>query len=75
MPQESPKIDEITGQWEDLIARPEFRGHRVKITIVDGKETPGDTHAWIESLRKMADNGIRITTPADDSRQSIYEGR
>jgi hypothetical protein len=26
---------EVTGRWEDLVDRPEFRGHEVKITIVD----------------------------------------
>jgi hypothetical protein len=65
---------EVTGRWEELILRPEFRGHRVKITIMD--EPPakrnGDDN-WLESLHQMARNGVRITRPADDSRESIYE--
>ena len=32
-----------------------------------------ETDDWVESLRRMASNGVRITRPADDSRESIYE--
>ena len=64
---------EVTGRWEELVARPEFRGHQVKITIVDKPSVAVETDAWLESLRRMASNGVRITRPADDSRESIYE--
>ena len=64
---------EVTGHWEDLMSRPEFRGHQVKITIVD-QPPAAETDAWLESLRQMAKNGVRITRPADDSREGIYEG-
>lgn len=65
---------EVTGRWEELVSRPEFRGHRVKITIVDEQPATVKTDAWLESLRSMASNGVRITRSADDSRESIYEG-
>lgn len=65
---------EVTGRWEELVTRPEFRGHQVKITIVDEPPLAAETDDWLESLRQMASNGVRITRPADDSRESIYEG-
>lgn len=63
---------EVTGLWDDLVSRPEFRGHQVKITIVDPSPVAQDADEWLESLRQMAANGVRITVPADDSRDSIY---
>ncbi|HOB74810.1 MAG TPA: hypothetical protein PKG54_09805 [Phycisphaerae bacterium] len=65
---------EVTGPWEELVSRPEFRGHRVKITILDQSPAAAETDDWLESLRQMASNGVRITRPADDSREGIYEG-
>ncbi len=65
---------EMTGRWEELVSRPEFRGHQVKITILDQLPTAAKTDDWLESLRQMANNGVRITRPADDSREGIYEG-
>ena len=65
---------EVTGRWEELITRPELRGRRVKVTVLD--EQAADVQPpnnWLESLRQMASNGVRITRPADDSRESIYE--
>ncbi len=64
---------EVTGRWEELVSRPEFRGHDVKITIVDKPSVAAEADAWLESLRRMASNGVQITRPADDSRASIYE--
>ncbi len=68
------KAFEVTGRWEELVSRPEFRGHEVTITIVDKPSATMETDDWVESLRRMASNGVRITRPADDSRESIYEG-
>ena len=65
---------EVTGRWEELVSRPEFRGHQVRITIVDRPPAAVETDDWVESLRRMASNGVPITRPADDSRESIYEG-
>jgi hypothetical protein len=65
---------EVTGPWEELVSRPEFRGHQVRITIVDQPAAAPETDQWLESLRRMAAGGVRITRPADDSRESIYEG-
>ena len=66
---------EITGLWEDLVSRPEFCGHHVRITIVDESSGGGQSDPWLASLHEMAKNGVRITRPADDSRQGIYEDR
>ena len=65
---------EISGAWEDLITRTEFRGHRVKVTIIDEPSPVVESDEWLTSLRKMASNGVHITCPADDSREGIYEG-
>ncbi len=64
---------EMTGRWEELVSRPEFRGHQVRITILDQTPTGPQTDDWLESLRRMVRNGVRIAHPADDSRDSIYE--
>jgi hypothetical protein len=63
---------EVTGRWEELVSRPEFRGHRVRITVLDRPSAALETDDWVESLRRMASNGVRIIRPADDSRESIY---
>jgi hypothetical protein len=65
---------EVTGRWEELVSRPEFRGHCVKITIIDQPAEGAERDEWLESLRRMASNGVPISRPADDSRESIYEG-
>jgi hypothetical protein len=63
---------ELLGRWEDLVSRPEFRGHQVRITIVDPPSQAEESDEWLQSLQRMVDNGVRITRPADDSRESIY---
>jgi hypothetical protein len=63
---------EVVGRWEDLVSRPEFRGHRVKITVVD-EPAAAEPDAWLESLSRMASGGVRVTRPVDDSRASAYE--
>jgi hypothetical protein len=68
-------LTEVIGRWEELVSRPEFRGHQVRITIVDQPATSERKDDWLESLRRLASNGVRITRPADDSRESVYEGR
>ena len=71
---ESSTPMELVGRWEDLVSRPEFRGHQVKITIVD-RPSPAEeekSDEWLESLQRMVDSGVRIARPADDSRESIY---
>ncbi|MGA2064100.1 MAG: hypothetical protein ABSG86_03985 [Thermoguttaceae bacterium] len=64
---------EVTGPWEELVSRPEFRGHQVRITIIDQPPAAPVKDDWLESLHRMAAGGVRITRPADDSRESIYE--
>jgi hypothetical protein len=68
------KMLEITGRWEELVSRPEFRGRQVRITIVDQPPAAMETGDWLESLRRMASSGVPVTRPADDSREGIYEG-
>ncbi len=63
---------EVTGRWEDLVCRPEFRGYQVQIIVLDQPAAMAGTDAWLESLRRMASNGVRITRLADDSRESVY---
>ncbi|MDY0170578.1 MAG: hypothetical protein RBS80_28820 [Thermoguttaceae bacterium] len=65
---------EMTGQWDDLVSRPELRGCRVKVTVIDQPSDKPRTDDWLLSLRQMAANGVRVGHPADDSRESIYEG-
>ena len=63
---------EVVGRWEDLVSRPEFRGHTVRVAIVDVPAAPEDADEWLKGLYELARNGVRITRPADDSRESIY---
>ena len=63
---------EMTGQWEDLVSRPELRGCRVKVTVIDQPSDKPSADDWLQSLRQMAANGVRAARPADDSRESIY---
>lgn len=62
----------MTGWWEEIVKRTEFCGHQVRVIILDEPEPECDE--WLESLRQMASGGVRISRPADDSRESIYEG-
>src|SRR5437773_12398309 len=67
-----PMPTEVTGRWEELISRPELRGRRVKVTVLDEQSPDTQADKWLESLHQMASNGVRIARPADDSRESIY---
>ena len=67
-------LTEITGSWDELVSRPEFRGHQVRITIIDESSPSPKRGRWLKSLHEMANGGVRIARPADDSRESIYEG-
>jgi hypothetical protein len=66
------KLIEVTGRWEDLVNRPEFRGRLVKITIVDHPRQPDQIDEWLQSLERLAAGGVRLGHAADDSRESIY---
>lgn len=66
---------EVTGRWEDLVNRKEFRGHQVRVVILDAETTTTDSSdEWLRSLRRLAEGGVRITRPANDSREAIYDG-
>jgi hypothetical protein len=45
----------------------------VRITIIDQPPAAPEVDDWLESLQRMASNGVRITRPANDGRESIYE--
>jgi predicted DNA-binding antitoxin AbrB/MazE fold protein len=45
-------------------------GTRVEVSIPAVVE---EADNWVESLRQMARNGVRIDVAADDSREIIYE--
>ena len=64
---------EVTGRWEDLVSRPEFCGHQVRITLVDQPSAAQEADDWLRDLHQMASDGVRISHPAEDSRESIYE--
>jgi hypothetical protein len=69
---ETSMATEVTGLWEELVSRPEFRGRQVRITIIDQPAAMPPKDDWLEALYRMAAGGVRITRPADDSRESIY---
>ena len=48
---------EVTGPWEELVSRPEFRGHKVRVTIV------GST-AGSDGKRRLARTSTRWRTAA-----------
>ena len=65
---------EVTGRWEDLVSRPEFRGHQVRITVIAQPAATAGTDDWLESLRRMASNSGGSLAPRMTAARSIYEG-
>lgn len=60
----------IEGVWEDLIARRDLSGRRVRVIILDeNQEDP-----WLKSLQGWADSHQPLGHPVDDSREGIYSG-
>lgn len=63
----------IDGKWEDLAARKDLQGRRVRVVVLDdGEKTAED--AWLKSLRAWADSHQPARQWVDDSRESIYSG-
>ena len=52
---------EVTGRWEELVSRPEFRGHQVKITIVE------------QAVRRSGGGRVaRIPSPNGEQRRATH---
>jgi len=60
----------IQGAWDDLIARQDLRGRKVRVIILD--ET--SDNPWLKSLQAWADSHKPFGHRVDDSRESIYSG-
>ncbi|MFW5693182.1 MAG: hypothetical protein ACOCWL_03105 [Thermoguttaceae bacterium] len=65
---------EMIGLWDDLVSCTKFRGRQVKVVVLDEPPARATDDEWLQSLRRMARNGVRLVSPADDSRDAIYEG-
>jgi hypothetical protein len=64
--------DEIfQGEWDDLVARHDLRGRKVRVTVLD-EDHPDNP--WLKSLHAWADSHKPLGHLVDDSRESIYTG-
>ena len=61
----------IQGNWDDLVARQDLRGRRVRVIVID-EEQPDNP--WLRSLHAWADSHKPLGYSVDDSRESIYSG-
>jgi hypothetical protein len=61
----------IQGNWDDLVARQDLRGRRVRVTVID-EQLPDNP--WLKSLHAWADSHKPLGHLVDDSRESIYSG-
>jgi hypothetical protein len=61
----------IQGNWDDLVARQDLHGRRVRIIVLD-EERPDNP--WLKSLHAWADSHMPLGHLVDDSRESIYSG-
>jgi hypothetical protein len=69
----------IQGNWDDLVARQDLRGRRVRVTVIDEQlpDNSGDNphdNPWLKSLHAWADSHKPLGYSVDDSRESIYSG-
>jgi hypothetical protein len=66
----------IQGNWDDLVARQDLHGSRVRVIVLDEQHPDTDNpwlkslHAWADSHQPLGQGGHLI----DDSRESIYSG-
>jgi len=63
----------IQGNWDDLVARQDLHGRRVRIIVLD-QQRPDNP--WLKSLHAWADSHMPLGqgNVVDDSRESIYSG-
>ncbi len=65
----------IQGDLDELVARHDLRGRRVRIIVLDETEAEAsDANSWLESLRAWADSHKPLGHLVDDSRDGIYSG-
>ena len=63
----------IEGQWDELIARQDLHGRRVRVMVLEtGKQSEQDP--WLKSLLAWADSHEALGHLVDDSREGIYSG-
>lgn len=63
----------LEGRWDDLVARHDLHGRRVRIIMLEGDaQQPQDP--WLRSLWAWAESHTPVNHPVDDSRDSIYSG-
>ena len=64
----------IEGSWEEIVAREDLRGHRVRVTVLDEAPKEETREEWL----KRFDEWVACRGPVghfvDDSRESIYSG-
>jgi hypothetical protein len=66
----------IQGDWDDLVARHDLHGRRVRVIVLD-EQRPDTDNPWLKSLRAWADSHKPLGQGGhliDDSRESIYSG-
>jgi hypothetical protein len=63
----------IEGRWDDLIARRDLRGRRVRVMVLEG-EAGGEGDSWLASFLAWVHSHAPTAHIADDSRESIYSG-
>jgi hypothetical protein len=61
----------IQGVWDELIARQDLRGHRVRVIVMDEDRVEDP---WLKQFRQWADSHQAPGHKVDDSRDSIYSG-
>lgn len=63
----------LEGRWDDLVARHDFHGRRVRIMVLESDpQHPQDP--WLRSLWAWAESHKPVSHRVDDSRDSIYSG-
>ena len=63
----------IEGQWDELIARQDLHGRRVRVVVLEPKKH-SEQEPWLKSLRAWADSHQPLGHLVDDSREGIYSG-
>lgn len=61
----------IEGNWDELVARPDLHGRKVRMILLDEERSK---NPWVASLRAWADSHKVLGHFVDDSRESIYSG-
>ena len=62
----------IEGTWDDLVARRDLQGRRIRVRVLENDE--GQLDPWVKSLRAWAESHKPVGHAIDDSRESIYSG-